>query len=116
MILSATASYGMQAGVESTSATLDGVRAWTAPTSLEAATTAPARSVVVVISFVDASGNREQLGRMTTAERVSANCLLVNLEDVHAVVAEICDSSWTSPLLPAPNRQLGIAASTVPEF
>ena len=52
-------------------------------------------SVVVLVSFVDASGNREQFRCSTRADRISTDSLFLKLEDVPAVLARLCDAVWT---------------------
>src|SRR5258708_136242 len=92
MIVSATAAHAMQVGVESNSATAGAVDARPAPVRFAAN---PAEhSVVVLISFVDAGGNREELACTTTDNRVSTDSQFLTLEVVHDVVANLCDSVY----------------------
>ncbi|MBV9328499.1 MAG: hypothetical protein JO352_32695 [Chloroflexi bacterium] len=50
------------------------------------------RSIVVLVSYVDARGNPAELRCSTTADRVSTDSLFLNLEDVHEVVANLCNA------------------------
>jgi hypothetical protein len=103
MLVSASGALAMQVGVESYSATDDALG------SRPASTIAPDpadqdRSVVVLVSLVDASGNQEQLRCSTTADRISTDSLFLQLADVPAGLATLCDAVRTqrrrSPLTP----------------
>ena len=86
----AVLAHAMQLGVESISAAADEMDGRTAPSSRAASAlkTSP-RSVLLVISFVDASGNRSQLECTTAADRISTDSPFLNLEDVRAAVSEL---------------------------
>jgi hypothetical protein len=92
MAVSATVAHAMQVGVESISVTVDTPS--TSSRFAEVSARRPQR-IVVVISFVDASGNDQQLECTTTADRVASDTLFVYLDDVRAVQAELCEPSPT---------------------
>ncbi|MBV9602933.1 MAG: hypothetical protein JOZ87_39640 [Chloroflexi bacterium] len=53
------------------------------------------RSIVVLVSYVDARGNQAEFRCSTTADRVTTDSLFLNLEDIREVVANLCDAIWT---------------------
>jgi hypothetical protein len=53
------------------------------------------RRIVVLVSYVDARGNHAEFRCSTTADRVTTDSLLLNLEDVREVAANLCDAIWT---------------------
>ena len=79
MMISLTAARAMELGVASISATV------TDPLP-------PDSISVVVLKFVNAKGSPQQLGCVMASPRVLSPTLLVNREDVDAVVRELCDS------------------------
>jgi hypothetical protein len=59
----------------------------------------PGSISVVVLRFVNASGSPQQLDCVMASPRVLSPFLLVNREDVDAVVHELCDSVDAGPVV-----------------
>lgn len=93
MILSATGARFMQIGVESTADRIHESGTTTASNRFAGNLADPWRRVMLVVSFVDPSGSREQVRCVSTDDRVPTDSLFLDVDDVQAVVAELCE--WT---------------------
>ena len=95
MLVSATGARAMQVGVESIGTSVEPLGSRSAPMSTAAGPPVEDRSTVVLVSYVDARGNQAEFHCSTTADRVTADSLFLNLEDVSEVVPNLCDAIWT---------------------
>jgi hypothetical protein len=95
MVASTTGARAMYVGMESLAPSVEMPDTRSAPISSASERVRESRSVIVLVSFVDASGNREEFRCSTTADRVTTDSMLVNLEDVATVAANVCDAMPT---------------------
>ena len=95
MLVSAASARAMQASVESVGTSIQALDPRSAPSSRAAGPVIQDRSVVVLVSFSDAPGNQTEFRCSTTADRVTTDSLSLHLEDVAAVVPDLCDAVRT---------------------
>jgi hypothetical protein len=95
MLVSTASARAMQAGIESVGTSAQALSSRSAPRSSAPGPVVQDRSVVVLVSFTDASGNQTEFRCWTTADRVTTDSLSLHLEDLPAVVSDLCDAVRT---------------------